>query len=42
MRRKRQYFPFIATVPAGSKTGTVPVVTSTGTLNSTPEFVVTK
>ena len=31
-----------ATVPAGAKTGTVSVVTPTGTLNSNPQFVVTK
>lgn len=31
-----------ATVPAGATTGTVSVVTSSGTLNSSPGFVVTK
>ncbi len=31
-----------STVPAGAKTGTVSVVTPTGTLNSNPQFVVTK
>lgn len=31
-----------ATVPAGATTGTVSVVTPSGTLNSNPEFVVTK
>jgi uncharacterized repeat protein (TIGR03803 family) len=31
-----------ATVPAGATTGTVSVVTPTGTLNSNPQFVVTK
>jgi len=31
-----------ATVPAGAKTGTVSVVTPTGTLDSNPQFVVTK
>ena len=31
-----------ATVPSGAKTGTVSVVTPTGTLNSNPQFVVTK
>lgn len=31
-----------ATVPTGAKTGTVSVVTPTGTLNSNPQFVVTK
>lgn len=31
-----------ATVPAGATTGTVSVVTPTGTLNSNPRFVVTK
>jgi uncharacterized repeat protein (TIGR03803 family) len=31
-----------ATVPAGATTGTVSVVTPTGTLDSNPEFVVTK
>lgn len=31
-----------ATVPAGATTGKVSVVTPTGTLNSTPQFVVTK
>ena len=30
------------TVPAGATTGTVSVVTPTGTLNSNPQFVVTK
>ena len=31
-----------ATVPAGATTGTVSVVTPSGTLNSNPQFVVTK
>jgi uncharacterized protein (TIGR03437 family) len=31
-----------ATVPMGASTGTVSVVTPTGTLNSNPQFVVTK
>jgi large repetitive protein len=31
-----------ATVPSGATTGTVSVVTPTGTLNSNPQFVVTK
>jgi hypothetical protein len=31
-----------ATVPAGATTGTVSVVTPPGTLNSNPQFVVTK
>jgi uncharacterized protein (TIGR03437 family) len=31
-----------ATVPAGATTGKVSVVTPSGTLNSSPEFVVTK
>ncbi len=31
-----------ATVPTGATTGTVSVVTSSGTLNSNPQFVVTK
>ncbi len=31
-----------ATVPSGASTGTVSVVTPTGTLNSNPQFVVTK
>jgi uncharacterized protein (TIGR03437 family) len=31
-----------ATVPTGAATGTVAVVTPTGTLNSNPQFVVTK
>jgi uncharacterized protein (TIGR03437 family) len=31
-----------ATVPAGATTGTVSVVTPTGTLNSNPQFVVTQ
>jgi uncharacterized protein (TIGR03437 family) len=31
-----------ATVPAGATTGTVSVVTRSGTLNSNPQFVVTK
>jgi hypothetical protein len=31
-----------AIVPAGATTGTVSVVTPSGTLNSNPQFVVTK
>jgi hypothetical protein len=31
-----------ATVPAGATTGIVSVVTPSGTLNSNPQFVVTK
>jgi uncharacterized protein (TIGR03437 family) len=31
-----------ATVPAGATTGTVSVVTPSGTLNSNPQFIVTK
>jgi hypothetical protein len=31
-----------ATVPEGATTGTVSVVTPSGTLNSNPQFVVTK
>jgi hypothetical protein len=31
-----------ATVPVGAKTGTVSVVTPTGTLKSNPQFIVTK
>jgi hypothetical protein len=31
-----------ATVPAGATTGKVSVVTPSGTLNSNPQFVVTK
>jgi uncharacterized protein (TIGR03437 family) len=31
-----------ATVPAGATTGTVSVVTPSGTLNSNPQFVVVK
>jgi uncharacterized protein (TIGR03437 family) len=31
-----------ATVPAGATTGTVSVVTPSGTLNSNPQFLVTK